>query len=270
MEASYEEQFTAFVDLLGFSEASAQTDDTTRLKVLDFLLMLSVLRGEFDVQTKDQENGKASSIKPAISTFSDHIVISYPLRPISADTGLDDRVLGFVIMNDFSRLLEAIAAAAFRIGFLIRGGATIGKLYHANGVVFGEALVEAFELESSTSIYPRVVLSPKIVNRPGWVDMQLLNAVKDNDGLYHVDYFRNLLFRSARPGNTWGPHVKAWLDDAVAVISRNLMDLESKGRLKEFSKWAWFARQFRAGLEKTNPKLLVDMGISPDAIEWPE
>jgi hypothetical protein len=33
---------------------------------------------------------------------------------------------------------------------LIRGGATIGKLYDSQGVVFDEAMIEAYEIESRT------------------------------------------------------------------------------------------------------------------------
>ena len=90
---------------------------------------------------------------------------------------------------------------------------------------------------------------------------QQLNFAKDNDGLYHVDYYSNLLFSTVATG----AH-KAWLGDVIAIISRNLTELESKGRLNELSKWAWFARQFRAGLERTNPKLLEAMGVSLDQI----
>jgi len=62
MESQYEEQFVAFLDFLGFSEVSTSTDDSTRLRVLDLLLSLSALRGEFNVQSTAQETGK-----PALS-----------------------------------------------------------------------------------------------------------------------------------------------------------------------------------------------------------
>jgi hypothetical protein len=42
-EPEYEERFTAFVDFLGFSEASNRTDDDTRLKILNLLQSLSAL-----------------------------------------------------------------------------------------------------------------------------------------------------------------------------------------------------------------------------------
>jgi hypothetical protein len=202
MEPTYEEQFTAFIDFLGFSETSINTDDATRLKVLDLLLSLTLLRGEFDIKSTAQETGTTHSIKPAISTFSDHIVISYPLKAIQTGMVSDERTTGSVIILQFQRLLASIAAAALRIGFLVRGGATIGKLYHARGVVFGEAMVDAFQLESRTAIYPRVVLSTSITRRWDWMDNQF-GVIKDNDGVYHVDYFTTLLLGSAPPGREY-------------------------------------------------------------------
>jgi len=53
------------------------------------------------------------------------------LQPIYADTGPDEHIGAIFIMSQFTNLLTRIAAAALRIGFLVRGGATIGKLYHA-------------------------------------------------------------------------------------------------------------------------------------------
>jgi hypothetical protein len=266
MEPKYEEQFTAFIDFLGFSEVDAEIDETTRSRVLGLLLSLSTLRGEFELQSTFHESGKMTSFKPAISTFSDHIVISYPLQQIFAETGSYEQVGALVVMSQFTDLLTRIAAAALRIGFLVRGGATIGKLYHAGGVVFGEALIDAFQIESRISIYPRVVLSRQITSRQMWIQKEI-GIAKDHDGLYHFDYFKELLFRAAPPGDS--PNVKLWFDDVVAVVSRKLTELESSGKMKEFAKWAWFARQFRSGLETLNPETLKSHGVSLDVISWP-
>jgi len=269
MEPEYEEQFTAFIDFLGFSEVSTRTDDTTRLKVLDLLRSLSTLRGEFDVQSTAQESSKSFSIKPAISTFSDHIVISYPLQPIYSELGSSEHVAAFVIMTQFTQLLARIAAAALRIGFLVRGGATIGKLYHARGVVFGEALIDAFQIESRTAVYPRVVVSLPITSRPGWIDNQPY-ITRAYDGLYYFDYYKELAFGAAQPGEIYAATVKDWFNDVTALVAKNLTDLEQSGKLKEFAKWAWFAREFRSGLERVNPQMLKFVGILLEAIPWPE
>ncbi len=272
MEPKYEEQFTAFIDLLGFEEYSTRTDDEStgkRKEVLDYLLSLSALRGESDVQSIVHESGKTISIKPAISTFSDHIVISYPLGPITAEMELDERFNLVAIIGQFSFLLTQMAVSALRIGFLVRGGATIGKLYHAQGVVFGKALVDAYQIESRTSIYPRVVLSHKITSRlegiEAWSDIK-----RCDDGLYYVDYFKKLVLSAAIPADSHAASVKAWIKDAIDIIARNLTELESQGRLNEQAKWAWFAREFRSGLERQNPGLLKAIGVSLDTIPWPK
>lgn len=58
---------------------------------------------------------------------------------------------------------------ALRIGLLVRGGATIGKLFDGNGIVFGEAMMEAYHIETRIATYPRVVLSRKITERHDWI-----------------------------------------------------------------------------------------------------
>src|SRR5579863_6984387 len=86
----YEETFIVFIDFLGFSEASMGLDEPTRQKVLELLLSLVALRGEFSAAVTNQSEGSTSyAIRPAVSTFSDHIVISYGLETLSSATQLD-------------------------------------------------------------------------------------------------------------------------------------------------------------------------------------
>jgi hypothetical protein len=226
----YEDHFTAFIDFLGFADTSTGSDEASRMKILDLLLSLSALRGDFELRTQSHDSGQTQSIRPAISTFSDHIVISFPIAPVIRDLHSDEQTAAFLIVSQFVTLLQSIVASALRIGFLIRGGATIGRLYHTSGVVFGEAMVEAYRIESTVSVYPRVVLSRRITSRPAW--KHNADVVLDQDGLYCFDYFRTLILHSAPPGDGYSAGVRAWLCDAVAVISNKLLDLEEKGHLK--------------------------------------
>jgi hypothetical protein len=264
----YEEQFTAFIDFLGFSEVSKQTDDTTRLKVLDLLLSLSALRSEFNIQSElNQGGGTRHQIRPAISTFSDHIVISFPLERIARELGSsDDALLALVIAGQFGRLLRGIAAAALRLGLLIRGGATIGKLYHSQGVVFGEAMIEAYEIESRIAIYPRVVLSQQITSRPPWAAQRDITIC--NDGLHHLDYFKMLVVSAAAPGDDYAEKSQTWFRDVVAIVSRKLIELQKDGRLNELAKWTWFSREFRRGMESLPSELLGAYGLSVSELRW--
>lgn len=240
----------------------------TRLKVLEFLVSLTGLRGEFNVQSTPQQTGTTTHIKPAVSTFSDHIVISYSLEKISTITGFDESMTAISVLFNFNQLLTRIASAALSIGFLIRGGATIGKLYHAGGVIFGEALVEAYQIESRTSVYPRVVLSSKVYSRESWMKGYVGTLRKSEDGLYYFDYFSTLVFSTASPGENWAKNMKEWFAHVIELTANNLRDLEDNGRLTELSKWAWFAHEFRSALERVPTGTLKAMGLSLDAIPW--
>jgi len=264
IEAKYEVHFTAFVDFLGFSEASAELDDQTRLAVLELLKALASLRSEFSAETIELPNGASTyKINPAVSTFSDNIVISYPLQSVSSRFG-NERLTKLTILYQFHRLLSTIACDAVRIGFLIRGGATIGKLYHANGVIFGEALTEAADLERRTAIYPRVVLSSKITLNQDWASEGLFIR-KDDDGIYQLDYISRMLFYSALPGDSWNANAKAWFESVVANVSANLTNLHRQGKLNELAKWTWFAKRFRSGLEGLGAAV-TGAGISLDGL----
>jgi hypothetical protein len=266
IETKYQEQFTAFVDFLGFGEASTELDEERRIKVLELLQALASLRSEFSAVTTDQPDGaKGHIIKPTISTFSDHILISYPLQSVVSQLG-SERWAALLILSQINRLLQAVTAAALRIGFVIRGGATIGKLYHAKGVVFGEAMIEAFQLETRTAIYPRVVLSNKITQRQDWAAHQGPFILKDQDGIHNVDYIRSMLFHSAPPGDNWNASVKSWFESVIPIIEGNLRELEANGKLNELAKWPWFAKRFRASLERLPPGALNDLGVSMEAI----
>jgi hypothetical protein len=265
---AYEEQFTAFIDFLGFSEVSTEADDTRRLNILSLLLSLSALRSEFAIQSAPIESGGTSHrIIPAISTFSDHIVISYPLARISRDVGPNESAVAFFILSGFNRLLKSIAAAALRLGFLIRGGASIGMLYHSRGVVFGEAMIEAFEIESRVAVYPRVVLSPRITSRQAWAAQH--EVIVGHDGLHHLDYLTTLILSAAQPGNDYTQRTRAFFGEVINIVSTKLNELRRQGRLKELAKWTWFARELRRGLEGPPSQMLGAFGVSISEIPWP-
>jgi hypothetical protein len=264
----YEPHFTAFIDLLGFAEKSTGADEPTRAKVLAFLLSISSARGEFNFQSAPMENGSRTIlIRPTISTFSDHIVISYPLKKIAASLGADgEQQMPLHVLHGFSGMVDHIAGAALSIGFLIRGGATIGNLYHSGGIVFGEAMVEAHQLESRTAIYPRVVLSQRVCNQAEWMKWGQLNLRRGSDGLYYFNYFRNLVFSSTTPGDDAIERMKAWFATVTQLMGENLSKLEREGDMAAFSKWAWFVNELHSAMEEILPDARKAFGIDLEAI----
>jgi hypothetical protein len=138
-------------------------------------------------------------------------------------------------------------------------------LYHAQGVVFGEALVEATQLELRTAVYPRIVLSNTAMPSEKWRGFRI---VKDDDGISYLDYIGMMLFHSSQPGNEWGKNVKQWFDEIVPLVQARLEQYERAGRLNELAKWTWFAKRFRAALLRFPPEALAPFEISPASIQW--
>src|SRR5258708_36846426 len=147
MDSVYEDQLTIFIDFLGFSEASVQLDENAQTKLLGLLKAIASMRTEFFDKTGQVPGSEAHAIRiqPTITTFSDHIVASYPIERILPVFDDDGRLC--VVLSLATRLVAKIAAAALLSGFLIRGGLSYGKLYHVSGVVFGAAMVGAYNLE---------------------------------------------------------------------------------------------------------------------------
>lgn len=256
---SYEEHFVAFIDFLGFAEAIDSTDDNRRTRLLDLLIGLSQLQGDFNVEVKPTESGTITRVIPNISTFSDNIVISYPLEKLRAIGQYSDDKPPFFIIHAFTQLVSRIAAAALQLGFLIRGGATIGKLYHSKNVVYGEAMVEAYRIESRVSNYPRIVMSSRITHRPNWKGQ--FRILTDHDGLKHLDYFSDLVLGSVEPGDTYTKNVQAVYAAFTQTINSNLNGLKASGSLQAYAKWAYFAEQVRRSLDGIPVQALEAFGI---------
>ena len=262
----YEPHFTAFIDLLGFADASSGGDEFTRAKVLAFLLSISSMRGEYDFQSEVLENGTRIQIRPTISTFSDHLVISYPLKRIAAGLGKDNSHAPLHVLHNFSNTLKIIAVNALSIGFLIRGGAAIGNLYHSGGIVFGEAMVKAYRLESRTAIYPRVVLSQEVCSQTDWIKCGKSELRRGSDGLYYFNYYRDLVFGSIPPGDGFIDRLKEWFAHLNQLTAENLSKLEKEGDMAAFSKWAWFANEFYAAMSEVPANTRRAFGLDIETI----
>jgi len=226
-----EEHVIFYVDLLGFKNA-VRSPSSERSELLTELLRdMSSLRGDFDLQKEVMENGARFTMRAAVTTFSDHIAISCPTKDLELEGGA-----GLIsALSLAERLISIFAVRAINLGFLIRGAATVGRLFHKEGVVWGEALVDAFELESKVANYPRIVVSRKLYSR---VDAGSANLflVKDADGITHFNYVRSMIFRSGQHGE----QLAEWLATVRGIANTNIDNFELSERWNEYSKWVWF------------------------------
>jgi hypothetical protein len=135
-QSTYAHRVVAFIDILGFKELIFRGREAEVFAALKL--------------AKESETGHFHNApEMRLTAFSDSIVIS-------------DKVgEGF----GYPRLLHFTSYLIWQlleVGVLTRGGIGHGHLHHENGIVFGPALIEAYELESKQAIYPRVLVPDSV------------------------------------------------------------------------------------------------------------
>lgn len=140
---TYETRYCAFVDILGFSQIIGEVNRGT-LRYEDLRATLQTVHEPplADFPSFGDTGFRAQSISDAVCLSAN------PTRE-----GLVHLLLS----------LEALTLALLDKGYFLRGAVVRGFLYHDDKMVFGDALVRAYRLESTVARYPRILLSREVV-----------------------------------------------------------------------------------------------------------
>lgn len=166
MELHYENRIVAFIDILGFKELVRQSElDPEKLKfiyqALNYLKKretpqkwgIKLIEIEEDAQKKGVHKFDIEQVTRC-TCFSDSIIVSAEYDGININEVVSTFIANIARMGSF--LLTK--------GILLRGGVTCGKLIHSDdGVVVGQALIDAYQIESNSAKYPRILLSNKLI-----------------------------------------------------------------------------------------------------------
>lgn len=172
----YEDRLVLFVDILGFKkiiERSAN-DPAEVERVIMAIRRLNEIGSDELFESKQ------------VTQFSDCLVLSYRV---------EERSSVFEMIAEVGYALVGLV----EMGFLLRGGISVGKLLHTNELVFGPALVRAYELESKVAINPRVVVGSEVLefarrfpaehHRPHEEEEYVSQFLKrDSDNQQAIDY----------------------------------------------------------------------------------
>jgi hypothetical protein len=244
------ERSTLFFDFLGSSTATSWPKERL-YPFLDLLITIGAqMQSAQNIDGSPEQDGSYRiSVTPEVTAFSDNIVVSYP------SIGDETSVLGIparlrieplwakFMCQDAIRILSGVAEMGLRIGVLIRGGFSFGQLYHENGVVFGEAMVDANQSESKYVIYPRVLVSDRIVERlAGIADADRTFLLRDMDGRLHLNYFAEMI-RHSTTGPLDDKHARRWKRAHLSTIDAKI-DAASAVDTRIVEKWIWFKAQF--------------------------
>lgn len=137
------------------------------------------------------------------------------------------------------------------MGFLVRGGITIGPLYHDSNIVFGPALVRAATIEKDLARFPRVVLDSECA------ELQCLEAnfIKDESDLKFTSPFNLESIQEIQGASKPDPSMIERFNDATGT-NHEISELNfSPLLLQEALRQRWAAELSLATDEEVRAKL---------------
>jgi hypothetical protein len=171
-----------YLDVLGVSARSRGPDAQRELRDFD-----DAIRRAFTFPLGSTSSGDEAVYPSAV--FSDSYV-----AVVASQKGLTSSPRADVVSQLAFDAASIQAVLALR-DYSVRGAITLGKCHFHGGLVFGPALVEAVELESTRAVDPRILLSPGAVEalREGKGESVSREPILvDEDGLAFVSYLEQL------------------------------------------------------------------------------
>jgi hypothetical protein len=263
---AFDDRFVLFFDFLGSSEAATNWPRHRKHELVDLLRSIALTKSTEVITGESQQDGSYRlSVTPEISTFSDNVVVSWSWEPAEeARFEVFASMWAEIVCSDAIRILSVVAEMGLRIGTLARGGLSFGEMFHQEGAVFGEAMVDAARLEKQVAVNPRIVVSDRVVSKITQKRPEECESLRrDADGLWHLDYFsrmaQNAVPRREAPEDpiertspaylgllisdveTRGRWKRAHLDR----IDREIVGLRNANADTQAMKWEWFKAEFQ-------------------------
>ncbi|WP_199535759.1 hypothetical protein [Dyella psychrodurans] len=215
----FEDRAVAFIDVLGFKTLVAgAVERDEQLKQLSGLVDL--LSSAVPTLDASVDTSIAAHLIPKHIYISDCIILSAPLT--DTDRQSYDG-LSVVVMRAIQ-----LAHYFLRAGHLIRGGISVGKVWHTNSNIVGPAYQEAFLLEQNCN-EPIIVLSESAAKR--WNGGSRM-CLQDNGQV-----FVNGLFDYYIPNNTQHGEIERTYANYAALADQKLAEGLPQSA---HEKWSWF------------------------------
>jgi len=251
-ERTYELRYCAFLDILGFTDLIG---DIARGHI-EFEVVRELLR-KIHQPSKYDTAGTADF---RATTISDAIALS---TSFSAN--------GLAVIVD---LVSSLTLGALEAGYFMRGGLCRGLLYHDNDMVFGEAFIKAYRIESSVARYPRVMVTKQVYddalgsNRKSYFQTHLAQS---DDGPYFVDVLEDIriglkIIDAAALSPTITEAKLASFAKMREQIERRVA--EAADNPNHFEKARWFARYWNTSFPSTEKRTGRVNGPGLDVATW--
>ncbi|WP_143483759.1 hypothetical protein [Hydrogenovibrio sp. SC-1] len=222
----YKKRLTAFIDILGFSQLVQEIDIQESNGEERFNSILTLLK-----ELKSREKPENANEAIEITAFSDSIVIS---------VANSKKALFTVLWN-----VAWLQSSLMKSGYLCRGGISFGELHHKDGIVFGKGLIEAYKIESSLAVYPRIVVSDEIQEKCNG-SLKDVFLVESDDGLSHVDPFSVGDFIGTSDDAADGNDLTEWFYMSLEKTCETEIErLKELKQINPLMKWQWACSQIK-------------------------
>ena len=252
----YCQSIVTFIDILGFK-------DIVKNRTCDQIDVILDTLNHFASRSSNDNN----SLEPTVLSFSDSIV---RVRNLESEENI-----AFPVGHLYYEVNALVHAQMDLVnnGVLIRGGITIGNASVTNDRIFGPAFINAYELESKFANYPRIILSPEVVNAVG-TDLLVVNENHSadeerkylrsqlacgDDGLWFIDYLRASKYEMDEPN--FYPKFLAHHKSLIVTEGQLHSSLSDKS-----AKYIWLANYHNKVVSELNNKSLQTRGIDRNAL----
>jgi hypothetical protein len=228
----FENRVVAFIDLLGFTALVAQAENPNA-SMAEMQSVVDLLGAIVPEQDKKMDPSVPLTVLPVHTYISDSIILSAPLEEIDAQGRKYDGLVSIVIRS------IQISHALLKVGHLVRGGITIGSVWHDGANIIGSGYIRACHLEKDTS-HPRIALAPEAFDH--WQKSAFNRSdrsVKTFEGIPMVnglhDYFIDEQYDHGG------------VEDTYAAYGRTIEAKIANEKLPESArnKWSWFLKTFK-------------------------
>jgi hypothetical protein len=183
--SNYPERLRAYIDILGFRGFVASLrENSTNVTALRNIL--EVVHRPINLGVADR-----TALEYRTQSISDAVAIS-----------IVPTVQGLI---ELFMTVEFSAMALLASGYFIRGAITKGRLYHDEDIVFGEALIKAYDLEQTVVRYPRIMVTSEAASIANETDKlsavcrDHMRAADDGPRYLHVLYQMQRELETAKP-----------------------------------------------------------------------
>ena len=248
-EVRYSPRMVAYVDVLGFRNMVRESEqDPSSIHGI-----WGILQATRDQVMQMNSVGHDSQHEPPplelqSVMFSDTVVMTQSICEHSRAAALLEWV-------------SILQTTLLERGVFVRGAVALGEMYVDGNLMFGPALLKAYDAES-LAVWPRVVIDPSVLEVEAATKWLQHFGTRDNDGLLYVDYLRSTLVTeiaievevALRSGQVTRQHLtepiaRRYFGEHAEGIVRSVLSLDWESDGKTVQKYHWLAEYHNSAID---------------------